>query len=56
MCKNVRDHVGDQSRQEARMALGGYQDVFKQTINNKDRWEKKPSIMSGTQVELKYLF
>ena len=56
MCKNVRDHVGDQSRQEANMALGGYQDVFKQTINKKDRWERKPSIMSGTQVELKYLF
>ena len=56
MCKNVRDHVGDQSRQEVRMALGGCQDVFKQTSNNKDRWERKPSSMSGTQVELKYLF
>ena len=54
--QDVRDHIGDQSRQEARMASGGYQDVFKQAINNKDRWEVKPSIMSGTEVELKYLF
>lgn len=56
MCKNVRDHIGDQSRQEARVALGGYQDIFKQSINNKDRWEMKPSIIFCTQVELKYLF